>query len=262
MTRYLRLFGHFVRFAFARALTFRLDFFFRVGMDALWYAQYFAFFALLNAKSPTLGGWDAGQVRVFAGTLFVYDAIQMTLLANNLWAFPLLVNKGDLDYHLLRPVSALFVVSLRDFAANSFLNLLMAVGILAWILAGYDGPLDAPRLLLYAALLPVGVFIHWALHLLFLLPVFWIQSARGFRDLSWAVDVYNARPVGVYKGWLRRLLTTALPLGVIVSYPTRVLVEGPSLEVPLHMLGVALAFFVLVRVVWARGLRAYSSASS
>jgi ABC-2 type transport system permease protein len=262
MTRYLRLYGHFVRFAFSRALTFRFDFFFRVGMDVLWYAQYFAYFVLLGSKTPTLGGWTASQVRVFAGTLFLYDAIQMTLLANNLWAFPAMVNKGELDHHLLRPVSPLFVVSLRDFAANSFLNLLVAVGIQTWILSTYDGPLDAPRLLLYLVLVPVGVFLHWCLHMLFLMPVFWTQTARGFRDLSWAIDAYNARPVGIYRGWMRRLLTTVLPLGLVVSFPTRVIVEGPSLAVPLQMLVVAVAFGLIVRFVWARGLRAYGSASS
>jgi ABC-2 type transport system permease protein len=262
MIRYLRLWARFVAFSFSRALTFRLDFFFRVGMDALWYAQYFVYFAILNAATPTLGGWTAGEVRLFAGSLFVYDALQMTLIANNMWMFPQLVNRGDLDYHLVRPVSALFVVSLRDFAANSFLNLLMAIGIFAWILSGYEGPMDAPRLLLFAALVPVGVFLHWAVQMLFLMPVFWTHSAHGLRDLHWSLDSWNARPVGIYRGWLRRALLTLLPLGVIVSYPARILIEGPSLEVPLHMLAVAAAFYGIVRLVWSRGLAAYSSASS
>ena len=31
---------------------------------------------------------------------------------------PLAINRGELDYHLIRPVSPLFMLSLRDFAAN------------------------------------------------------------------------------------------------------------------------------------------------
>ena len=61
----------------------------------------------------------------------------MTVFANNMWWLPIAVNRGDLDYYLVRPVSSLFFLSLREFAANSFLNLLLATGILVWALARY-----------------------------------------------------------------------------------------------------------------------------
>ena len=62
---------------------------------------------------------------VFVGSVFVADALIMTVFSNNLWWLPIYVNRGDVDYYLVRPVSSLFMLSLRDFAANSFLNLLM-----------------------------------------------------------------------------------------------------------------------------------------
>ena len=49
-------------------------------------------------------GWDVHQVRVFTGTLFVVDALQMTFVANGMWTLPQTINRGDLDYHLVRPV--------------------------------------------------------------------------------------------------------------------------------------------------------------
>ena len=45
-----------------------------------------------------------------------------------MWWLPMLINRGDLDYYLVRPVSTLFFVSFRDFAANSFVNLVIATG--------------------------------------------------------------------------------------------------------------------------------------
>ena len=78
----------------------------------------------------------------------------MTFFANNMWKLPLAVNRGDLDYHLVRPVSTLFFVSLRDFAANSFVNLLMAVGVLVWAVSVHPTPLPAWRIALFAAVLP------------------------------------------------------------------------------------------------------------
>ncbi len=262
MRRSLRLYLHFLRFSFGRAAQFRLDFFFRIGMDTLWYGHYLVFFGLLIAHAPTLGGLDRHQMRVFAATLFVMDALQMSVFSNNLWAFPIQVNRGELDYHLVRPVSTLFFVSLRDFAVNSFVNLLMAVGIAVWALVTYPAPLPAWNLVVYALLLALGFGIHYALQMLFLLPVFWTHSSGGLRDVFWTLDTYTQRPVGVFTGWVRRILLTVLPLGVIVSFPTRVLFEGPRLSTVLHMALAAAGTFGALLLVWSRGLRAYSSASS
>src|SRR6185503_921918 len=117
--RYLRLYGYFLRFSFSRALEFRFDFFFRIGMDTLWYAHHLAFFWILYRHTTLLGGWTLDQMYIFAGGVFLMDGIQMTMTANNTWMLPILVNKGDVDYYLMRPVSSLFFLSLRDFAANS-----------------------------------------------------------------------------------------------------------------------------------------------
>jgi ABC-2 type transport system permease protein len=262
VVRYLRLYAHFLRFSFSRAMQFRLDFFFRVGMDALWYAMHLVLFRVLFGHTKALGGWDLDQTNLFLGGVFVADAIQMTFVSNNLWQFTLAVNKGDLDYHLVRPVSTLFFVSLRDFAANSFLNLLIAIGILAWAIARYPHPIPFSTVAAYVPLLLTGAFIHYCLQLAFLLPVFWTHSGTGLRDVFWTVDAYTSRPVGIFQGWVRRALVSFLPLALVVSYPTRILVEGPSWEVALHLVGVAAASFLVLLWLWRRGLRAYASASS
>jgi len=168
MGRYLRLYAHMVRFSFSRAMEFRVDFFFRVFMDTLWYAVHLTFFAVIFRETKALGGWNWDQTLVFAASMFLMDAIQMTLFSNNTWWFPTIVNRGDLDYYLVRPVSSLFFVSLRDFAANSFLNLLLAIGIFVWALVRYPDPLGAGRVGLFVLLLLAGVYLFYLLSMILL----------------------------------------------------------------------------------------------
>ncbi|MBI3268460.1 MAG: ABC-2 family transporter protein [Planctomycetes bacterium] len=262
MLRYLRLYAHFLRFSFSRAMEFRVDFFFRIGMDSLWYLVNLSFFWVLYRHTDRLGGWNFDQVLVFAGGVFVADAIQMTVISNNMWWLPILINQGDLDYYLVRPVSTLYFVSLRDFAANSFVNLLMAAGLLAWTVARYPLPLGAGPVALYALLLLQGVFLHYTLHMLFLIPVFWLQSAGGLREIFYAFDQCLSRPDGVFTGWVRRLLVSVLPFCLIVSFPARALFEGATWPLLAHLSGVTLAAFLVMLLFWRRGLRAYASASS
>ena len=262
MGRYIRLYGYFLRFSFSKALQFRFDFFFRVGMDAIWYAVNLAFFTVLFQHTGALGGWDFDQVLVFAGGVFLSDAIHMTVFASNMWWFPFAVNRGDLDYYLVRPVSSLFFLSVREFAANSFLNLLLALGILVWALARYPHPIDALSLTTYALLLLLGVFLHYMLSLLFLIPVFWLHTAHGLREIYFSFDRFSSRPHGIYRGWVGRILTSILPFALIASYPTTVVFDGATVGVVLHMLAAALGIFVCMLWLWRRGLRAYASASS
>lgn len=262
MIRYLRLYGYFLRFSFSRAMEFRFDFFFRIFMDSLWYAHHLAFFWILYRHTPILGGWTMDQTIIFASGVFLVDAINMTVTANNMWMLPILVNKGDLDYYLVRPVSSLFFLSLRDFAANSFVNLLMAVGVFAWALARYPGPLGVVPVLIFIGLLLLGTLLHFSMHMLFLIPVFWTQTSGGLREIFWSLDRYTQRPHGMFTGWVRRVLVSLLPFSLMVSYPTMALFDGITWSLFAHVAGVTAAAFLVMCWLWSRGLKAYASASS
>jgi len=262
MGRYLRLYAHMVRFSFSRAMEFRVDFFFRVFMDTLWYAVHLTFFAVIFRETKALGGWNWDQTLVFAASMFLMDAIQMTLFSNNTWWFPTIVNRGDLDYYLVRPVSSLFFVSLRDFAANSFLNLLLAIGIFVWALVRYPDPLGAGRVGLFVLLLLAGVYLFYLLSMMFLIPVFWLQSRTGIREVFWSLERFGLRPHGIYHGWVRRVLVSLLPLALLCSYPQAVLYEGNVAPVVLHTAAVIAGATLFTAWMWRRGLRSYSSASS
>ena len=262
MGRYVRLYLNFLRFSWSKALEFRLDFFFRVGMDVVWYATNLAFFDILFRHTQTLGGWNHDQVLVFIAGVFVADAVHMTLFSNNMWWFPILVNRGDLDYYLVRPVSSLFFLSLREFAANSFLNLIMAVGILVWALTRYPDPVAPGALAAYLSFLALGIFLHYVLHMVFLIPVFWLHNAHGLREVFFDLDRFTTRPHGIFRGFVYRLITTILPFALIVSFPTQMLFEGAQPGWMLYMLVVASVAFAFLVWFWRRGLRAYASASS
>lgn len=262
MRRYLRLYLHFVRFSFSRAMEFRVDFFFRVVMDALFYGTQLAFFGILYRHTAVLGGWTFDQVLVFISGFFVVDAVQMTVVSNNMWWLPFLVNKGDLDYYLVRPVSSLFFLSLREFAANSFLNLLIAVAISVWALGRYPGELGPARIALYYLLILNGALVYYLIYMCFLIPVFWLHSARGLGDVFFALVRYAERPERIFRGTLRLALNTVLPLALVASYPAEMLFSGLTARGLLHVTAVTVVGFICVRLFWRRGLRAYSSASS
>ena len=262
MRRYLRLYLHFLRFSFSRAFEFRLDFCFRIVMDCVFYAVNLAFFSILYNYRDLIGGWTIDQCYVFVAGFFLVDALHMTIFSNNMWWLPLLVNKGDLDYYLVRPVSSLFFLSLREFAANSFVNLIIAVGILAWAIERYPGELSAGQITLFAGFILAGAFVHYVLHILFIIPVFWLHTNRGLAMVFFSITKLAERPDRIYTGVTRRVLLSVLPLAWIASVPTDVLFTGATTERLLHLAAVVLGLFSFLLWFWGRALRSYVSASS
>ncbi|TWW08286.1 hypothetical protein E3A20_25820 [Planctomyces bekefii] len=92
MQRYLRLYAYFLQFSFSRAMEFRLDFFFRIVMDLVYYLVNIAFFKLLYLHTGTLAGWNERQAMVFVSIYLLVEAVHMTVFTDNLW------NMGDFVY--------------------------------------------------------------------------------------------------------------------------------------------------------------------
>ncbi|MFN0058246.1 MAG: ABC transporter permease [Planctomycetota bacterium] len=262
MLRYLRLYGCFVRFSFSRALQFRLDFFFRVVMDCMFYAMHLGFFAILYGHVAELGGFDRHQTMIFCAGFFFVDALHMTIFSNNMWHLPSLINQGDLDYYLVRPAATLFFVSLQEFAANSFLNLLITAGILVWAIATYPSPLTTIEIAGFVVLLVLGTLLYWSLYMLCILPVFWLHSAQGIKNFFFSIEQFTQRPHRIYTGWAGRLLRSVLPFAMVASYQSYLLLRGWDWRALAELIGVVAIFFALVLGVWSRGLRVYASASS
>ncbi len=262
MNRYIMLYLYFLRFSFSRAMEFRLDFFFRIVMDTVYYAVHIIFFGVIYGHTGVVGGWNFDQMLIFMCGFFLVDAIHMTVHANNLWALPELVNKGNLDYDLIRPVSSLFFLSHRDFAANSFVNLIIAASMLVWAFLRYPGEFSTVQILVFLALLINGAYLYWIMHMCFVIPVFWTHSAHGFQMLFYSLKQFAERPDTIFRGMVRRSLITILPFLLIASFPARILFEGLNVNILIHagIISALLTLFLLW--FWNRALRSYSSASS
>lgn len=243
-------------------MEFRIDFTFRIVMDLIYYIVNILLFKVLFLHTNLIGGWTEEQMMVFVACYLLVDAINMTVVATNLWWFPIYINRGDLDYYLIRPVSPLFFLSFREFSANSFMNVLLAFAFFIYSLVSFSEPFTFWQLVGLFILLLNGCFIYYCIQMLMAIPVFWTQSPRGFIDLFYSLGIAMERPDRIFKGWLRVLFTVILPFSLIASYPAKFFIEGLKVIDFIHLTLVTLGLGLLLSFVWRKALRSYSSASS
>jgi len=260
--RYVRLYGYFLSFSFSKAFEFRFDFYMRIIMDLCYYAVAISFFRTVFLHTTIVGGWNESQMMVFVSGYLIVDAINMTVFANNLWFLPTIINNGELDYYLVRPVSSLFFLSLREFAANSFLNLICALGVLAWALHGYTPFPGFGKVILFLLMLLNGSIIFFCMNMMANTLVFWTHSSDGFGDLVWMMAKLAERPDGIFHGAIRFVITFILPFAIISSFPARIIIEQFNWGILLHMFAMSGAFLALLVGLWSLALKNYSSASS
>jgi ABC-2 type transport system permease protein len=134
MKRYLKLYLHFLQFSFSKALEFRLDFSFRIIMDIIYYLVNIGLFKVLYLHTDTIAGWTVDQMMIFVASYLLVDAINMTVFSTNMWWLPSHINKGELDYYLIRPVSPLIFLSLREFSGYAFVYLCISLALFAYSL--------------------------------------------------------------------------------------------------------------------------------
>lgn len=243
-------------------MEFRTDFFFRIVMDLIYYLVNILFFKVIYLHTPVLAGWSENQMMVFVASYLLVDAINMTIFSTNMWWLPVYINRGDLDYYLIRPIAPLFFLSLREFSANSFLNLIMAGSFMGYALFHYEEAFSILEVLLLLLLLFNGALIYYCTQMLMILPVFWTQSARGFVDLFYSLGLAMERPDRIYRGWLRLVFTVFMPFALIASFPARLFIDQFNWFTFAHLILVSAALWLAMLTVWRWGLKAYASASS
>lgn len=262
MMRYFRLYMNILRYSFSKVLEFRLDFYFRIIMDIFFYIIAISFFKVLYLHTSVLAEWTESQMMIFVAGTLMLDGFMMTVFANSMWWFPVLVNRGDLDYYITRPASTLFFMSVRDFSATSLVNLCISFGVFIWSILNYEHHIPLWQVLLYIVLIFNGAVLYYMFNMMFYFPVFWTGSPRGFGTLYWTMVHAAERPDRIYRGIIRKVFLTALPFGIMVSYPARLILEGFDWAILGHIVLVTVIIWPIYLFFWSKGLRAYTSASS
>lgn len=262
MMRYLRLYAKFLEFSFSRGFEFRFDFFVRIVMDIVYYTVNILFYKVLFTHTNLLAGWSEGQALIFVAGYLLVDAVIMAVFADNLFFLPNLIQSGDLDYYLVRPVSSLFFVSVRSFSASSSVNVLIALSFLAWALGHGSSEVHFSRLPLFLLLLMNGAFLHYIISMFLNTLVFWTHSGRGLLGVAWSLGKFMERPHKIFTGKLRLVLLSLLPYGLMASVPADYLFGGASAWTVAYIFVWSAIVFALMTACWRKGLRSYSSASS
>ena len=260
--QYLRLVGVFAKYSLMSSLEYRINFVAGVAVEMGWMVIKLLYVAIIYKAGTDIGILTPDHILLFVGTYMLLTGVYM-LYFGNFCSLPGMVQQGDLDLYLVKPISLQFYVTLRRLDFSLLLPEMVAG--CAMIAVGWK------RAGLPVGLVPVGGFLFYLFcgclltYSLFLLPYlisFWTVSLGGIADISNALWDFNNMPSLIYGRRLRDLGTYVLPIFVITNFPGLFLMGELGLGACLWGAGAPVLFFIISRRLWKMALKKYSSASS
>lgn len=259
-TRYLGLLGVQLRASFAQAAQYRVDFALGALLSAFWTAAAVTPLLVVYARRPTLGGWTRDEALLVVGFFtLLKGAIQGVIepSVNNTVEH---LRKGTLDFLLLKPADAEFLVSTTRLQPWRATDAAGGAALLGWALHGAVRAPGAGALAATAALVVAALAI---LHSLWILVVALAFVTVKVDNLTYLLgSVYDAArwPATVWRGALAWVFTLVVPLAVMTTWPALAVLGRLDPARVVGALVLAAAFVGVSRAVWLRCLRGYTSA--
>jgi len=260
MTRYLTLLGIQLRASALLAMQYRLDFVLDGLMSLFWTGSALVPLLVLYADRPSVAGWTWPEALLVVAwfTLLkgVLDGLVQPALANVVEH----IRKGTLDFLLLKPVDAQFMVSTSRFELYRGSDMLGGLVLLGWALHRLHRWPSAGALGMAALLLFGAVTILYSIWILVVSLAFFVVKVDNLTYLF--SSIYDAArwPSSIFRGVLAFVFTFVIPLALMTTYPALALLDRLSFTRAAGAVASAGAFFFVARRVWLFAVGHYTSA--
>jgi ABC-2 type transport system permease protein len=262
LVRYVRLLGVQLRASALLAMQYRSDFVVDGFIEAFWIVTALIPLQAVFKLTGSLAGWSFGEALVVIGWFTLLQAILEGAINPSLTAVVEHIRKGTLDFVLLKPADAQFLVSTAKFQPWRSLNLFTAVAIFAYSFHRL-GRWPTPAGLAAAfVLLCTATLLLYSLWILTVSAAFYVVRVD---NLTYFFDsIFDAArwPSSVFRGILRFVFTFIIPLALMTTFPAQAMLGKLSLSTFVTSVFGAAVFAVVARLIWLRSIGKYTSASS
>lgn len=263
LRRYASIYAAFWRNSLVREMGFKINFLLWIVVEFLWFALQLVFMAVIYSHTDRIGTWTQWQVVFLVGTNHVIQQLFTALFMNNCVKLSENVRNGALDFLLLMPVNARFLISLRHVDFGAFVNAGSAVAVMVYAGTRLHLEPSLPQILGFLLLLLVGLSVHYSIMYILACISFWTVRAQGIVWGYYNLFQLARLPDEAFRGTFRAVFTFVIPILLVTNVPVKLVIDKLSAPAEiLWLVGLSAAVFWLSEVFWRWSVRHYASASS
>ncbi len=241
------------------ALTYEADFWIGILGVALTQGAGIVFVWSIFQHIPTVQGWSLWEVALLYALVVIPRGL-VELLCDGMWNLRALVNRGEFDRLLVRPISPLLQLITQFSSIHGLGSVLLGGIVLAEALRQLGLAWGAWDLLLLALTLLNAVLLMGAINLLTNCVAFWDPSASSsFPFLIQSFCDFGKFPLTLYNRLMQLVLTWIVPFAFVSYYPGLLLLHragaSPWLAYAAPLSGPLV--LLLAVALWRTGLSRY-----
>jgi len=257
--RYLRLLGVQLRASLLLMMQYRVDFFVDVGLSVFWIAVSLVPLLVLFGQRSSVAGWSFAEALLVVAWFTVLKGVLEGAIQPALQAVVEHIRTGTLDFLLLKPVDAQFMVSTARFELGKTADVLSGLLILGYALHRLGHRPSLGAVLLTLALLLGAILLLYSIWILVISLAFYVVKVDNLSYLFSSIFDAARWPASIFRGALSFFFTFVIPLAVMTTYPAlSILGRLPAHRVLGALVG-AVIFAWCSRQVWKGALRRYTS---
>ena len=262
MRKYWNLMAVYYRSSLLVQMEYRANFWSSIAISLMWPVWHVLAIAIFFYHRPTLGGWSFNEVLLVVGLFDVFAGIMELILVPNVRQVVDHIQKGTLDFVLLKPADSQFLATTTACSPLRVLDIVLGFGFIAAGLYRLGRVPTVSEFLTFSLMLPTGFVIIYSMWLLLTTLAFWWVRVDNFTELFYSFYEAGRFPISVYTGWVRFVLTFVVPIAFLTTFPAATLLGRLSLGYVAGAMFMAAGLLYASNRFWKYAIRFYSSASS
>lgn len=262
MTRYLRLLAVQLRASAALAMQYRVEFLVEGGLALFWMTWSLVPIMVVFGRRQGVAGWTFEEALVVVGWFTVVKGLLEGAVNPSLTSVVEHIRQGTLDFVLLKPADAQFLVSTARFKPWRTVDVLAGLGIFVYAFHRMGRVPSPGAVLASLVLLVCAVLILYSIWILVISAAFYVVKIDNLSYLFLSIFDAARWPVTVFRGALQLFFTFVIPLALMTTYPALALLGRMDALHAAEAFAGALVFAAAARAVWQKAIGHYTSASS
>lgn len=259
--KYLSIWAMLIRLNIIKKMSYRANFVLTIIDSLVWFGITLTFFEVVYLHTNAIEGWSQREILVLVCVSEFIKSILFTFLIDGMVRIPRYINSADLDAHLLKPINARYLLSVREFDVGNLANLIPATMLFIYAVSGPEININPYNVLMFVIVLVLGVFACYSAWFMFISLSFWVKKDSEVNEMFLSILTLMKYPREIYKGAVGFVFSFVIPVVLASNVPVKVLTGSVSSADVLPLVGVTVIIFCCSEAIWRVGLRRYESAS-
>jgi ABC-type uncharacterized transport system, permease component len=256
---YRRLFGQQLK----AILEYSSDFYVMIGAAALTQIVGFLFLWVVFSRIPVIQGWGFWEVAFMYAMIYFSEGVG-SLFFEGTWRMLRLVNMGELDRYLVRPMPIVLQIFCTGIGMNGIGNIAIGGAIIGMSLYHVDIDWSVTSVLAALVVLASALAVRIGINLAANCSAFWIRtSGNAFPIMVHNMGEFAKYPITIYSLGLQLFLALGVPFAFVSFVPAAVLFGKEDWAAYGWLSPLAAAYVFGIALLLLRiGLRRYESSGN